>query len=201
VGSLANLGRVSAVWAEKALRTGLDPVPFIIAGEFALAKSLAQDSRDRDSFQYLGELRSAAAKWNALHHRAKATDFDKAEQAFHRAIDVMPNSVETLLSLVNLYLNRAQWERATGQDSGRSLALGRETLSRVLKDRPHLGEALVLKGGLSLEEAETLRADARISKGAESMIFFKEAFTLNQNLIGDWKLMSNRAQSLSKAES
>jgi serine/threonine-protein kinase len=201
LGSLANLGRMSAVWTEKALRTGLDPSPNIIAGEAALAKGLAQDSRDRDTLQYLGELRSAAAKWKAIHHRAKDADFDKAEHSFHQALGVMPSSVETLLSLVNLYLYRAQWERVTGRNSEHSLSLGRDVLSRVLQIRPNLGEALALKGGLDLEEAETLQAGARITKGAESVIFFKEAFTLNQNLIGDWKIMSNRAQNLSKVES
>jgi serine/threonine-protein kinase len=201
VGSLANLGRVSAVRIEDTMRTGLDPMPYLTMGEAALARGLAQDSRDRDSLQYLGELRFAATKWKVLHHRADKVDFEQAASAFNSALKVVPDSIETYLALANLHLCRAQWERTTGKDSRRSLATGRDFLKRVLAIRPRFGEALALKGALDLEEAEVLQSGDRVKKGQESLSSFNDAFKLNQNLVKIWKSISNRAQDLARAES
>jgi tetratricopeptide (TPR) repeat protein len=170
-------------------------------GEVALARGLAQDSRDRDSLQYLGELRFAATKWKALHHRAGTVDFEQAASAFNSALKVVPDSFETYLALANLHLCRAQWERTTGKDSRRSLAIGRDFLQRVLVVRPRFGEALALKGALDLEEAEVLQSGDRVKKGQESLSSFNEAFKLNQHLVEIWKSMSNRAQDLARASS
>jgi tetratricopeptide (TPR) repeat protein len=198
VGSLANLGRVSAVRIESALLTGLDPMRNLNMGEVALARSLAQDPRDRDSLLYLGELRSALARWKALHHHAEAADFEKAASSFKRALEVVPDAIETQLALANLFLSWAQWERTTGRDCRSSLASGRNFLSRVLAARPRLGEAIALKGALDLEEAELLQAGARVDKEQESLKDFNDAFALNQNLVGTWKSWSNRAQVLAR---
>jgi serine/threonine-protein kinase len=199
VGSLANLGRVSAVRIESALRTGLDPMRNLNMGEVALARSLAQDPRDRDSLLYLGELRSALARWKAMHHRAEAADFEKAASSFKKALEIVPDSIETQLALANLFLAWAQWERTTGRDCRSSLASGRKFLSRALATSPRLGEAIALKGALDLEEAELLQAGARVDKGQASLKDFNDAFALNQNLVGIWKSWSNRAQVLARA--
>jgi serine/threonine-protein kinase len=197
-GSLANLGRVFAVRIESEVRTGTDPMPNLAAGEADLGSILAQDSRDRDALQYLGELRAAAAEWKALHHRADKADFEMAASAFTKALEIVPSSVESQLALAHLHLSRARWERTSGKGPMSSLAAGRQILQRVLASRPHLGEALVLKGAFSLEAAELQPARERATLGEEALQAFNEAFSLNQNLLRDWKSASNRAQELAK---
>ena len=192
--TLANQGRVFAMRIELTLRAGEDPNKLLPEGEAILAKALAQDPRNRDSLQYLGELRSAAARWKALHGHAWREDFELAAKAFHQALEVAPEHQETLLALAHLELDRAEWERATGKDAGPSLTEGHKALDRILKVRPRWGEALALQGGLSLAEAEGLPPAARSPKAKEALRNFKEAFTLNSHLVEEWKPMAERAQ-------
>ena len=198
-GLLANQGRCMAVRAEHAVSAGTDPARDLQAGEAALAKALALDARDRDSLQYLGELRSAAAAWRALHRRAERKDFDLAAQAFQQALEITPDSQETLLAQARLYRVRASWERAMGEDPGPSLAAGRTVLERVMKVRPQWGEALALRGSLLLEEAEGLAPTGGGPKAGEALKDLSAAVALNRNLLRAWKPWTERAQRLERA--
>jgi serine/threonine-protein kinase len=198
-GLLANLGRCCAVQAEQAISAGTDPTRNLQAGEAALARAQALDAHYWGPLQYLGELRSAAATWRALHHHADRKDFDLATEAFQRALDVTPDSQEALLALARLCRARAAWERTVGGDPGRSLAEGRTALERVLKARPQWGEALALRGGLLLEEAEGLPPSGRGPKVREALKDLGEAFALNRNLARAWKPWVERAQRLRSA--
>ena len=171
-------------------------MPSLTRGAATFVMALALDPRDPDSLQYLGELRAAIAKWRALHGRGERKHFEAAREAFTKALEIAPDNQEILLGLSRLYRDRAEWERGVGQDAGPSLALGQSTLGRVLKARPRWGEALALQGGLCLEEAEILAPGARALKAREAGQAFTEAFTLNRNLLRDWKPRSDRAQRL-----
>jgi serine/threonine protein kinase len=197
-GLLANLGRCMAVRAEHAVSAGADPNRDLQAGEAALAKALTLDVHYWGPLQYLGELRSAAATWRALHHHADRKDFDLATEAFQRALDVTPDSQETLLAMARLYRARAAWERAAGGDPGRSIAVGRTVLERVLKARPQWGEALALRGGLLLEEAEGLAPNGSGPKAREALKDLSEAFSINRNLAQAWQPWAERAQRLER---
>ena len=194
--ALANLGRLEAVRVETILHEGGDPMPSLTRGAATFGMALALDPRDPDSLQYLGELRAAIAKWRALHGRGERKHFEAAREAFTKALEIAPDNQEILLGLSRLYRDRAEWERGVGQDAGPSLALGQATLGRVLKARPRWGEALALQGGLCLEEAEILAPGARALKAREAGQAFTVAFTLNRNLLRDWKPRSDRAQRL-----
>ena len=196
VGTLANLGRASAVRAEGALRTGADPISTLTAGEAYLAKALAQDPRSQDALQYLGELRCVAARWKVLLHRAKGADFDRAAEPLEMVLQMIPDHQDTLQALAGLLLARASWERTTGLAPWSSLARGRAHVDRLLKARPSWAQALALRGGLLLQEAESLRPGNRAPKAQEALQAFKTAFTLNQNLIKAWQAQADRAQRL-----
>ncbi len=198
-GVMANLGRVQAVRLESALSEGGNPVSSLTHGEVILARALALDPMDQYSLQYLGELRSALAIWMAFHGRAELKHFDSAEEPFQKAIQVAPNDQEILMELTRLYLARAAWERTTGQDGSSSITKCRSLLERIQKARPRWGEALALRGGLSMEEAEHLSASARVSKAKEAVRAFDEAFSLNGNLTREWRPQHERAQRIVKA--
>lgn len=193
-GPLAALGRVEAVRIETALREGGDPSSNLSRGEGALAKALALDSRDPETLHYLGELRFSVAVWKAQHHRAERKDFDRALEAFEGALKVVPDSQETLLALGHLYLDFAGWERIQGLDSGASLAQGLAALARIQAVHPRWAEAIALRGGLSLEKAESLSPTERGLKAKEALQAFHEAFRLNRHLIEPWKTRADQAQ-------
>jgi hypothetical protein len=193
-GVLANLGRVDAARVETVLHQAREPISSFSKGEVTLLKALAQDPQDHYSLQYLGELQSATANWMALHGRAKRKHFDSAEESYRKALQFASNDQEILLELSRLYLARAVWERTTSQDGSSSIAQSRSLLERILKVRPRWGQALVLRGGLTLEEAELLPASARGTKAREAKQAFDEALSLNRNLTEEWQPWIERAQ-------
>lgn len=193
---LSNLGRVDAVRVETMVRAGGNPAPSLARGESTLAKALALDPRDSDSLHYLGELRAAGARWMALHGRAERKHFDSAQEPYLRALETSPDNQELLLGLSRLLRDRAEWERNSGRNPGPSLALCQSSVTRVLKPRPHWGEALALRGGLCLEQAEALAGSERAAKAKEALRAFEEAFANNKNLLRDWKPCADRAQRL-----
>jgi serine/threonine-protein kinase len=198
--SFANLGHLSAVRVQQALGGG-DPTRELAQGERALAKGLALDPRDPDCLRYLGELRTAAAKWKAGHHQAQKRDFEQAEEPLRQVLQVARDHRDTLMILADLWLSRGVWERSMGQAQGASFAQSRECLNRILKLRPKWGEALALQGHLELMEAESLPEALRAEKASESARCFKEAFARNGNLLADWKARADQAQRWGRAAS
>ncbi len=196
---IANLGRACAVRIERTLRVGGDPTSSIQRGEFILAKVLVLDPQDPDALHYLGELRTAAARWRVLHQNAQLKDFTAAAEPLEKALDVASDSLEIQLALAHLYLTQAQWARTTGQDAAPSLVRGRAILVRILKTQPRCAEAIALRGGLDLEEAEIPSPDRRTSKASEAQRAFVEAFSLNRNLIAEWKPLAERARQLAES--
>jgi serine/threonine-protein kinase len=193
-GAMVNLGRACAVRVELALRDGREAGPIIRRGEALLARALALDPQDRDALQYLGELRLATAMWNALHHRGQGRDFTSAAEPFGKALEISGDSLEIQLALARLCLAQAQWERATRQDAETSIARGQAWVARILKTRPRWGEPLAVRGGLDLAEAEGLPPDGRAGKTREAQQAFTEAFSLNRNLVAEWKPLAERTQ-------
>jgi serine/threonine-protein kinase len=191
---LANLGRLEAARSEMAVRAGMDPSESLARGESILAKVLALNPRDQGARHYLGELRSAAANWKALHHSAASQDFERAAEPFLKVLDAQPDFQESTLALARLYLDRAAWERAVEQDPGPSLARAGSHLERIRSVRPGWAEPLALLGGMTCEAAAALAPGHRGRKAREALQFFNEAFTLNKNLIGEWKPWAGRAQ-------
>jgi tetratricopeptide (TPR) repeat protein len=184
---------------ELALREGGESGRSLETGEASLGRALTLDAQDRAALEYLGELRSAAARWKASHGHAKPRDFDLAAEPFTKVLGLVPDSQESLLALTHLYLARAAWERKNGLDPGPTLVQGRAWLARILKARPRLGVALALQGGLNLEEAEGLSPKGRSVKAQEALQTFREALGLNRNLLGDWQPRVDRATTLARA--
>ncbi|NWJ39691.1 MAG: protein kinase [Geothrix sp.] len=200
-GSLVNLGRLAAVRVEGSLRHGGEFASFQAGGEAVLAKVLTRDPRHRDALEYLGELRTAAAMAKARRGQAQAKDFEVADQILARALEILPDSQESWLQRARLCLARAEWERSTARDPAPSLASGEACLARVLKVRPKLGEAIALQGALKLEEARSLSASSRTRRVEEAQQAFREAFSLNRNLMGEWKSLADSTQSLARPAS
>ncbi len=194
-GALVNLGRVFAVRLEGA-QAGADPAPLLQRGEAFLVKALALDARDRETLQALGELRAAAAQGKALARRAVKKNFEDAAQPFERALELAPESLETRLSLARLCRSRGEWERSAGQDPAGTIAKGRAWLAPTLKARPKWGEAVALRGALSLLEAESLPPAKRSAKALEARKDGTEAMVLNRNLAAEGKLLAERAKRL-----
>jgi hypothetical protein len=167
-------------------------------GESLLGKALARDPNDRDALQYLGELRAAGVLWKVKRHRAQRSDFASVAEPLEKALALSGDPLEIQLALARLWLAQAQWERATQQDAGPSLAHGQSLAGRLLKTRPRWGEALAIQGGLNLEEAERLPSRDRLLKSREAQQAFAGAFTLNRNLIAEWKPMADRARTLAE---
>ena len=191
-----NLGQLAAVRVELALRDGGDPASSIHRGESLLAKALALDPHDLNALQYLGELRSAAARWKMLRHQAQRKDFTAAAEPFGTALGLSSESPLIQLALARLCLAQARWERTTQLDAGPSIARGQSLVSRLLKTRPRWGEALAIRGGLNLVEAEGLSPSGRPQKAKEAQQDFAEAFSSNRNLVMDWKPLAQQAQAM-----
>jgi len=192
-GVLANLGRISAVRLEGLMRSAGDASHPLAEGEAVLGKVLVKDPLRRDALQYLGELRTAAARLKSRRGQAQRKDFEAAELVLRKALDVRPNSRETLLSLVRLLLARAEWEGNTSQDQTPSLARGTVYLAEVLKARPGLGEAMALQAALDLEKARTQSAN-RSQLMEQAWLGFQAAFSTNGNLLGEFKPMADQAK-------
>ncbi len=169
---LANLGRLEAIRIESMLPVGANQSQSSTKGESLFARALALDPQDQYSLQYLGELRAANAKWKAFHQLGERKFFDAAAESFGKALAVAPNDPEIMLGFAQTCRDRLEWERVTAQHSVTNLPLGLSLLERILKARPHWGEAIALRGGYSLEEAERLSAIAQASKAREAIQLF-----------------------------
>ena len=154
-GLLANAGRCQAVRVAWAVWTGADPRVSLKSGEAFLAQALAQDPKDHDAWQYLGELRAALTRWKAAWSQAADADFTAARTAFDQAQKANPEAQDTVLALGQLWEAQARWERAQGRDAGESLTRGLAQAGALLKVRPRWAEALALRGRLCLDQAET----------------------------------------------
>jgi tetratricopeptide (TPR) repeat protein len=157
------------------------------------------DPKNRDAWQYLGELRSAAASWKAAQRRAGQEDFERASEAFGRALEIDPGSQECQLALARLCLARADWEWSMRLDPGSSLARCKALLTGVMKARPGWPEAVVVQGGVHLQEAESSAPGERGQKAKESLLCFKQAFTVNPNLTREWEPLASRAEQIQQA--
>ena len=69
-------------------------------------------------------------------------------------------------------------------------------MDRLLKTRPSWAQALALRGGFLLEEAESLPPGNRAPKAQEALQAFKTAFTMNRNLVKAWQVQADHAQRL-----
>ncbi len=195
-GPLANLGRLAAARIE----TGAgDPVQASASGEAVLARALATNPRDRDSLQYLGELRLAVANGKVQQKRALPGDFEQAEAPLRKALEEIPDSRETGLALARLLGLRASWERAQQRDPGPSLRQARTLLESLNRGRPGWAEPLAIQASLAAAEAEALPAEARAAKAAEAVDLFEQSFSRNRNLLGPWKAQADRVQKWARA--
>jgi serine/threonine-protein kinase len=192
-GCLAYLGRVEAVRIEVALREGGDLEPTLSRGEAALAKALALAPRDRDAWQHLGELRAAAARWKAQHRRAERRDFERAAETFQCALERAPGSQEIQLAMGLLCLDRAEWERAVGQDPAATLAQGQALLAGLLARRPGWAEARAVQAGLNLAASAARVPAEREGLARAAAQAFTEAFSLNPHLAEAWRPRADRA--------
>ncbi len=199
-GALANLGRVSAVRLEGMIRSAGDAVQPVTEGEAVFAKVLVKDPRRRDALQYLGELRTAAARLKSRRGQAQHKDFEAAELALGGALDVRPHSQETMLSLVRLLLARAEWERVTAKDQTLSLARSAVFLAQVLRAKPGLGEAIALQAALDLERARMQSPASRGQQAEQARLGFQAAFSINGNLVAEFKPMADQARLMAQPE-
>ena len=199
-GVLVNLGRVSAVRLEGMARVAGDGAQVVAEGEAVLARVLDKDPQRRDALQYFGELRTAAARLKSRRGLAQRSDFEAAELVLKKALDLRPDSQETVLSLIRLLLARAEWERTTAQDQAPSLGRGAVFLALVLKARPSLGEAIALQAALDLEKARAQSQATRGQQAEQSRLAFQKAFSANGNLSAEFRPMADQARLLAQPE-
>jgi serine/threonine-protein kinase len=195
-GSLVNLGRVHAVRIELGAGNGGEWGRNLIRGEAILMKVLAKEPRNRDAWQYLGELRTASIKRKLLQRTVGPRDFEQASEAFRRALEADPGSQESKVALATLDLVQADWERRMGRDPSPGLGEAQALVLGLLKARPTWPMAMSLEGGINLVEAELLPWGACKPKAEEALQWFHRAFSLNRNLEREWKPMANQAQRL-----
>ncbi len=197
-GALATQGRLAALRLEQLQSRPGDFRSILAAGEAALATVLSRQPRHRDALLYLGELRSAAARLKARRGLVGPEDFEAADQALARSLQVPPESQEALLDRAALAHDRALWEQARGQDPVRRLAQGEAQLDQLAKLHPGMAEALALRGALKLAEAQSGGSAERTSKAREAHRAFQEAFTRNRHLEPTWRTAAQQARALAQ---
>lgn len=195
--TLKNLGRIEAVRLESSLGAGGDPTRHWRQGEALFQRVLSQDAGNAIAWNYLGELRSAFARWQGRQGQATQASFERARQAFAKALDTTPEDPETLLNLARLGVHQAEWEQARGRNPAPQLAHALMTLAKILKQRPDWGQALALQGELFRQEAMTLDPSSRVQKARQARSAFEEAFRINRNLQGEWQGALAEVRSLS----
>ena len=131
-----------------------------------------------------------------LRHKAQRKDFTTAAEPFGTALGLSSDSPLIQLALARLCLAQARWERTTQLDAGPSIARGQSLVSHLLKTRPRWGEALAIRGGLNLVEAEGLSPSGRPQKAKEAQQDFAEAFSSNRNLVVAWKPLAQQAEAM-----
>ncbi len=181
-GLLANAGRCEAVRVERASKSGPDPRTHLLTGETLLAKALAIDPKDRDSWQCLGELRAAYARWKAARSLATQADFTSAREAFDHALAEDPTSQESVLARGQLLAAQAEWEQTQKGNARMALTEGLTQAEALLKARPNWAEALALRAALRVLEAEGSPRASRASKAQEALLDFTEALRWNRHL-------------------
>lgn len=186
-------GRAAAVRVEVALRAGADPAALVRAGEAALARVLAVDPKNRDAWQYLGELRAARVRWKIA--RASATDagFTAAREAFDQALAVDPDSQESRLALGQLWRDQAAWEWEWGRDAGPAQAQGKAQADTLLKVRPGWAEALALRGTLHLIDAEAMAHPAALQAALADLAAAEGGNRHLAPILAPWKARARRA--------
>ncbi|WP_275975950.1 serine/threonine-protein kinase [Geothrix terrae] len=199
-GLLDNAGHCCALRVAWAVRTGADPRAQVQAGETILAQSLAMDSKNRDTWHNLGQLRAAYAQWKATWARAVDADFVVAREAFDHALAVDPASQESLLALGQLWRAQAEWEQAWGRDAGPALAQGRAKAESLLRARPRWAEALALRATLRLLEAERSPREGRREGAREALKDLAASTGENPHLARVLASWEDRARRLERGE-
>jgi serine/threonine-protein kinase len=199
-GLLDNAGHCSAVRVAWAVASGADPRRQVQRGEALLAQSLALDPKNRDTWQYLGALRAAHARWKAAWSQVTEADFATAREAFDHALAADPASQESLLSLGQLWRDQAEWELVRGVDAGRSLAEGNARAAALLRARPRWAEALALRATLRLFEAEAEPRGTRREKGREALKELAACEGANPHLARTLAPWMERARRLERGE-
>jgi serine/threonine-protein kinase len=170
------------------LERGRDPRPYLQRAEAALRASLELNAQEANGWLLMGKTLSIQARWKARRGEARDEDFEKAAQAFEKALALGPAPRETLLTFGSLLHAWALWKKEAGRaptpQLERGLALVEETLSSCSDSPP----ALLLRAKLRMIQASTeARADAQQAWRKRAREDLSRALAKNPHLAAAWK--------------
>jgi serine/threonine-protein kinase len=143
-----------AVLAAYELDHGRDPQASLDEASRATASALDNAPGDVQSLRYRGETEGIRARFLARQGLHKA-DFAAAAQAFQKALDLEPDNPDTKLAFGHFCRTWAIALREGGEDPGPALVRGLALANDVLARHPAWPDALILRAGLALVQAQS----------------------------------------------
>jgi tetratricopeptide (TPR) repeat protein len=172
-----------------------DPTASLAAASAALGEALKRNPEDAQAHFYLGETLGVRARWEAGRGSFRAADFERAAEAYQKAMRVAPNHHDYAIAFAHFCRAWAAAARAAGKDGSAPLAKGLTELERVFRARPALPDALVARGRLRFAQAEaadTKEERRALADGARED--FSQGLVGNPNLERRYRAEASLAQ-------
>ena len=174
----ANLAELWNIQATHEWESQLDPEASLMKSLDAAREALERNPELDDAWLQRGEALALQAHWRARKSQPLPRDFERAEQAFQRAMELTPDNPQFQLAASRFYL---RW--ATGRlDSERQeflplLTRGLTLVEKVLMSRPSWAAARALREGFRM----------RLSPGqAEAQEELRRILARNPQLKQEW---------------
>jgi serine/threonine-protein kinase len=109
--------------------------------------------------------------------------FNNARKALQKAYELNPRDIQAFQVRAELARNKAEWEKARGQNALQTLQEGLAALGQALEINPNYGEFWALKGVLLKLRAAMAASKALCEKDEQdARAAMQKAFQLNKNL-------------------
>ena len=191
-----NLARVQTLRAELFLRRGLDPTSPLRAASAAVEKGLALNPSHELGLLCRADIAALHHRWKLRQGRSTPEDLQATVARYQAAHAVEPEREAPALRLGWLYWHQAvaglhagaQRKKVNSGEVLAALDAGLSQVEGVLKMRPGLAEALLLRGALLHVKVRALQApEAQRQVGQEAQSALDAAFKAQHRLKEGWE--------------
>jgi serine/threonine-protein kinase len=193
---LTNLAMAHAILAGYDLEHGRDPTRSLKAGREAIDKAIASNPQDAQARIYLAELRGLDVRFRARDGHGIPDEFADVARAFATATAIAPDDQDYWIVAGEFCRAWANLLRDRGRDPSGALNKGFEFVSHVLDQRPTWPDALILRAGLALIQAQVTTGAAQQAAAARAAKDFAAATSTNHALGKVWAGQAALAQQL-----
>jgi serine/threonine-protein kinase len=195
--ALLNLGEAYRQLAVFAMRQRGNPESMLDRARASTKRALQIDI-NYDTYQTLGSIEIAAARWNMQRDRSPEESFDRASSALQKSLRLNATDPESYRVLAEVQFVRAQWMQDRKVSAAKVIDEGLQSLKQCLALMHVFPQASALQGALLVLQAKEQRDDAsRISIAGEAALVLKNALQQNPLLKTEFEHWRQEAVAIS----